>query len=110
MQSSFLSSHNFFRSFLARKTHEIRITYAGLRIAYEAKQLSFVQISRFGDRQFRPNFAGSIERSKLAGTLSSDRGEGHAGSQEGLIQRRLVGLLCRNAGYAMRTETLRWPV
>lgn len=44
-------------------------------IKYEGNNLSFVQVSRFGDQEFRMNFAGTLERGKLTGTLSSDRGE-----------------------------------
>jgi len=44
-------------------------------IKYEGSQLSFVQVNRFGDNEFRRTFTGTIERSKLSGTFSSDRGE-----------------------------------
>ena len=44
-------------------------------IKYEGSQLSFVQVNRFGDNEFRSTFTGTIERGKLSGTLSSDRGE-----------------------------------
>ena len=44
-------------------------------IKYEGSQLSFVQVSKFGDREFRSTFTGTIERGKLSGTVSSDRGE-----------------------------------
>lgn len=44
-------------------------------LKYEENKLSFVQISRFGDNEFRSDFAGTIERGKLSGTLSSERGE-----------------------------------
>jgi len=44
-------------------------------IKYEGSQLSFVQVSRFGDNEFRSTFTGTIERGKLSGTISSDRGQ-----------------------------------
>jgi precorrin-6B methylase 2 len=44
-------------------------------IKYEGSQLSFVQVSRFGDNEFRSTFTGTVERGKLSGTLSSDRGQ-----------------------------------
>lgn len=44
-------------------------------IKYEANKLSFVQISRFRDREYRAEFTGAIKRGKLSGTLSSERGE-----------------------------------
>jgi len=44
-------------------------------IKYEGNNLSFVQISRFGDQEFRMNFAGMLEGDKISGTLSSERGE-----------------------------------
>jgi len=44
-------------------------------IKYEGSELSFVQVNRFGDNEFRSTFTGTIERGKLSGTVSSDRGE-----------------------------------
>jgi hypothetical protein len=44
-------------------------------IKYEGSQLSFVQVNRFGDNEFRRTFTGTVERGKLSGTFSSDRGE-----------------------------------
>ena len=44
-------------------------------VKYEGSQLSFVQVNRFGDNEFRRTFTGTIERGKLSGTMSSDRGE-----------------------------------
>ena len=44
-------------------------------IKYEGSELSFVQVNRFGDREFRRTFNGTIERGKLSGTVSSDRGQ-----------------------------------
>jgi len=55
------------------------ISFGGLSelrdIKYEDNKLSFVQVSRFGDREFRSDFAGSIEGGTLTGTVSSERGE-----------------------------------
>ena len=44
-------------------------------VEYEGSQLSFVQVNRFGDNEFRRTFTGTVERGKLSGTFSSDRGE-----------------------------------
>ena len=44
-------------------------------VKYEDSKLSFVQVSRFGDNEFRRTFTGTIERGKLSGIMSSDRGE-----------------------------------
>jgi tRNA A58 N-methylase Trm61 len=44
-------------------------------IKHEGSELSFVQVSQFGDNEFRSTFTGTIERGKLSGTVSSDRGE-----------------------------------
>ena len=44
-------------------------------IKYEGSQLSFTQVNRFGDNEFRSTFTGTIERGKLSGTVSSDRGQ-----------------------------------
>jgi len=44
-------------------------------LKYEENKLSFTQVSRFGDNEITSNFAGAIQRGKLSGTLSNDRGE-----------------------------------
>jgi len=44
-------------------------------IKYDGSQLSFVQVNRFGNNEFRRTFTGTVERGKLSGTFSSDRGE-----------------------------------
>jgi precorrin-6B methylase 2 len=44
-------------------------------VKYEGSQLSFVQVNRFGDNEFRRTFTGTVEQGKLSGTFSSDRGE-----------------------------------
>ena len=44
-------------------------------LKYEENKLSFVQVSKFRDNEFTSNFTGSIQRGKLSGTLSNDRGE-----------------------------------
>jgi precorrin-6B methylase 2 len=44
-------------------------------VKYEGSQLSFVQVNRFGDNEFRRTFTGTIEQGKLSGIMSSDRGE-----------------------------------
>jgi hypothetical protein len=44
-------------------------------IKYEDNKLSFVQVSRFGDNEFKSDFAGTVEGGTLTGTMSSERGE-----------------------------------
>ena len=44
-------------------------------VKYEGSQLSFVQVNRFGDREFSRTFTGTIKRGNLSGTMSSDRGK-----------------------------------
>ncbi len=44
-------------------------------IKREGKELNFAWSARFGDSDTRMNFEGLIERGKLSGLLSSDRGE-----------------------------------
>ena len=44
-------------------------------LKYEGNNLSFMQVSRFGDQERKTKFTGTIEKGKLSGTLSSDRGE-----------------------------------
>jgi len=44
-------------------------------VKYEGNNLSFLQVSRFGDQEFKMTFAGKVDGDKFSGTLSSDRGE-----------------------------------
>ena len=44
-------------------------------VKHEGKELSFVQTYRFGEGESSAKFVGAIERGKLSGTLSGDRGE-----------------------------------
>ncbi|OHB65508.1 MAG: hypothetical protein A2168_00965 [Planctomycetes bacterium RBG_13_50_24] len=44
-------------------------------VKYEGSELSFVQVNQFGDNEFSRTFTGTIERGKLSGIMSSDRGE-----------------------------------
>ncbi|MHC4467527.1 MAG: SAM-dependent methyltransferase [Planctomycetota bacterium] len=44
-------------------------------LKYEENKLNFVQVSQFGNNEITSNFAGAIQRGKLSGTLSNDRGE-----------------------------------
>ena len=44
-------------------------------LKYEENKLSFMQVSRFGDNEIKSNFSGAIQRGKLSGTLSNDRGK-----------------------------------
>ena len=55
-------------------------------VKFEENKLSFVQVVRFGENEFTSNFTGTIEESKLTGTLSSDRGESKV---EGKRRRRM---------------------
>lgn len=55
-------------------------------VKFEENRLSFIQVVRFGENEFRSNFTGKIEDSKLTGTLSSDRGESKV---EGKRSRRI---------------------
>ncbi|UCG49840.1 MAG: 50S ribosomal protein L11 methyltransferase [Phycisphaerales bacterium] len=54
-------------------------------VKYEDDKLSFTQVSRFRDQERTASFAGAIEKGKLVGVLSSDRGQSKA---EGLRLRR----------------------
>jgi hypothetical protein len=44
-------------------------------IKCEGKDITFLLISQFGDQEYRSNFSGTLEKGKLSGLLSSDRGE-----------------------------------
>ena len=44
-------------------------------IKYEDSHLSFAQVRRFGDNEFRSTFSGTVEGNKLSGTVISNRGE-----------------------------------
>lgn len=44
-------------------------------LKYEDNKLSFLQVSRFRDNEFTSNVACTIQRGKLSGTISNDRGE-----------------------------------
>jgi len=44
-------------------------------LKYEENNLSFTHVSRFGDNEITSNFVGAIQRGKLSGTLSNDRGQ-----------------------------------
>ncbi len=44
-------------------------------LKYEGNNLSFAYTSRFGDQERTTKFAGTVQKGKLSGTLSSDRGE-----------------------------------
>jgi hypothetical protein len=43
-------------------------------LKHEGNELSFVQVNRFRDQERTTKFTGSIQRGKLTGTLSSERG------------------------------------
>jgi hypothetical protein len=44
-------------------------------VKFEGDKLTFVRTMKFGDQEFTMNFAGTLKDGKLAGTVSSDRGE-----------------------------------
>ena len=44
-------------------------------VKFDGQKLSFVRTIKFGDQEFTMNFAGTLKDGKLAGTVSSDRGE-----------------------------------
>ncbi|KPK36141.1 MAG: hypothetical protein AMJ65_16615 [Phycisphaerae bacterium SG8_4] len=58
-------------------------------LKHEGRQLSFVQVYQSRDGEITTNFTGSIERGKLSGTFSSDRGDLQA---EGSRIRRLPSI------------------
>lgn len=60
-------------------------------VKLEEGKLSFVQTVRFGDNEFTSNFTGTIEDSKLTGTLSSDRGDSKVEGQRAPRVSRAVG-------------------
>jgi Methyltransferase domain len=44
-------------------------------LTHEGNELSFVEVNRYGGREMKTKFTGTIRRGKLSGTLSNDRGE-----------------------------------
>ena len=44
-------------------------------VKFEGDKLTFVRTMKFGDQEFTMNFAGTLKDGKLAGMVSSDRGE-----------------------------------
>jgi len=44
-------------------------------VKFEGEKLTFVRTMKFGDQEFSMNYAGTLKDGKLAGTVSSDRGE-----------------------------------
>jgi len=59
-------------------------------LKYEGKKLSFTQVYQFGDNQTKVTFAGTVEKGKLSGLLSSDRGQSKA---EGKRLKRMPRIL-----------------
>jgi len=55
------------------------ISYFGLSevndLKYEGNELSFAYTTRFGENETKTKFTGTLQKGKLSGTLSSDRGE-----------------------------------
>jgi len=67
-------------------------------LTYEGKQLSFLQVYQMGENETRVNFAGTIEKQKLSGVLSSDRGESKV---EG---KRIVPMPAAMGGWEMKVK------
>jgi hypothetical protein len=44
-------------------------------VKFDGQKLTFVRTMKFGDQEFSMNYAGTLKDGKLAGTVSSDRGE-----------------------------------
>jgi hypothetical protein len=44
-------------------------------VKFDGQKLTFVRTIKFGDQEFTMNYAGTLKDGKLAGTVSSDRGE-----------------------------------
>lgn len=55
-------------------------------LTYEGNELSFTQVSRFGERENKMKFTGVVQRGTLSGTFSSDTGQYKA---EGTRLRRM---------------------
>lgn len=55
------------------------ISYFGLSevndLKFEDNELSFAYTTRFGENEIKTKFSGKLQKGKLSGTLSSDRGE-----------------------------------
>jgi hypothetical protein len=60
-------------------------------VKFEENKLSFTQVFRFGDNEFTQNFTGTIEDGKVAGILSSDRGESKLEGKRSPRMSRAVG-------------------
>ena len=59
-------------------------------VKHEGKELSFIQVYQSRDQESTTNFTGSIQRGKLSGTFSSDRGDFQA---QGARLRRLPAIV-----------------
>jgi hypothetical protein len=44
-------------------------------VKFDGAKLTFVRTMKFGDQEFSMNYTGILKDGKLAGTVSSDRGE-----------------------------------
>jgi hypothetical protein len=44
-------------------------------VKFDGQKLTFVRTMKFGDQEFTMNYTGTLKEGKLAGTVSSDRGE-----------------------------------
>ncbi|MBN2137113.1 MAG: hypothetical protein JW720_04850 [Sedimentisphaerales bacterium] len=77
-------------------------------VKFEEGKLSFTQTVRFGDNEFTSNFAGTITEGKLAGTLTSDRGESKVEGKRWPRTSRAVGnwLMKYTIGERELTSTL----
>jgi hypothetical protein len=60
-------------------------------IKVEGNELRFTQVNRFGEREWTSDFLGTVQRGKLSGTLSNERGESN-------VEGRRVRAIPRAAG------------
>jgi hypothetical protein len=61
-------------------------------VRFEGDQLSFTRTRRFRDRESTWNFAGAVAKTKLSGTVSSERGESTVTGQRIRGMRKPVGV------------------
>lgn len=59
---------------------------------YEDGELSFVQVNRRGDNEFKSTFKGKIEEGKLTGTLTTNRGEAKVTGERAPRMPRAAGI------------------
>jgi len=60
-------------------------------VKFEEGKLTFSQVTRFGDNEYKSSFAGTVAEGKMTGTLSSDRGESKVEGKPAPRMPRAVG-------------------